>query len=185
MALKGPAQHWYTNIPKGHIHSWHQLRSKLLYSFHGLKPEELMSCDFHNCKQGEKETLHEYMQHFVKLCAKAPNVEEGNAIDVAIIGLRLGPCGEYLDKCKPWMVRKLFDIMQEYCKSNQGRRRRLEALNEEKKARTNQWSQLKPWHTNQPKQHNKRPCLQRARNARFSRFGKPRRAKWLRRIRRP
>lgn len=48
-AVKGSAHHWYTSIPKGHIHSWGQLRSKLLSSFQGLKTEELTSCDFHNC----------------------------------------------------------------------------------------------------------------------------------------
>jgi hypothetical protein len=42
--------------------------------------------------------------------------------------------------------------MQEYCKSDRGRRRRLEALKQEKKARTNQWSQLKPWHADNLKE---------------------------------
>ncbi|RLM57795.1 uncharacterized protein C2845_PM18G05220 [Panicum miliaceum] len=73
MAVKGSAQHWYASILKGHIYSWSQLRSKLLTSFRGLKMEELTSCDFHNCKQGEKATLQEYMQCIIKMRAKAPN----------------------------------------------------------------------------------------------------------------
>ncbi|RLN16784.1 polyprotein [Panicum miliaceum] len=67
MAAKGSVQHWFASIPKSHIYSWSQLRSKLLTSFQGLKIEELTSCDFHNCKQGEKETLEEYMQRVIKL----------------------------------------------------------------------------------------------------------------------
>jgi hypothetical protein len=53
-------------------------------------------------------------------------------------------------------VGELFEVMQEYCKSDHGRRRRIEAMNQEKKARTNQWSQSKPWHADQPKQQNQK-----------------------------
>ncbi|RLM99378.1 hypothetical protein C2845_PM06G26730 [Panicum miliaceum] len=59
---------------------------------------------------------------------------------------------DYLDRCKPRTVGELFDVMQEYCKSDHGRRRRIEAMNQEKKARTNQWLQSKPWHADQLKQ---------------------------------
>jgi hypothetical protein len=72
MAVKGVVQHWYTSILKGHIYSWSQLRSKLLTNFWGLRTEELTSCDFHNCKQGEKETLQEHMQRIIKLRAQGP-----------------------------------------------------------------------------------------------------------------
>ncbi|RLM60780.1 polyprotein [Panicum miliaceum] len=65
-------------------------------------------------------------------------------IKETIDGLRIGPCGEYLDRCKPQTMGELFDIMQEYCKSDKRRRRRIEALNYEKKEGTNQWSQPKP-----------------------------------------
>ena len=57
LALKGPTQRWYTNFPEGHIHSWSQLRTKLLTSFWSMKPDEVTSCNFHDIKQGEKETL--------------------------------------------------------------------------------------------------------------------------------
>ncbi|RLM65332.1 polyprotein [Panicum miliaceum] len=118
MAMQGPTQHWYASIPRRHIYSWSQLRSKLLTSFGGLKTEELTSCDFHNCKQGKKETLQEYMQRIIKMRSRAPNVADLTIIEAAIGGLHLGPCGEYLDICKPRTVRELFDIMQEYCKSD-------------------------------------------------------------------
>jgi hypothetical protein len=114
MAMKGPAQHWYASIPRGHIHSWSQLRSKLLTSFRGLKEEELTSCDFHNCKQAEGETLQEYMQHIIKMRARAPNVADLMVIEAAINGLHVGSCQDYLERCKPHSVKELFDIMQEY-----------------------------------------------------------------------
>lgn len=33
MAMKGPVQQWYSNLPKENIYSWSQLKSKLLISF--------------------------------------------------------------------------------------------------------------------------------------------------------
>jgi hypothetical protein len=133
------------------MYSWSQLRSKLLTNFRGLKTEELASCDFHNCKQGEKETLQEYMQRIIKMQAKAQNVADLTIIKAATNGLQIGPCQEYLERCKPHNVGELFDVMQEDCKSDRGRRRRVEELNQDKKAWTKQWSQLKPWHADQPK----------------------------------
>jgi hypothetical protein len=87
MAVKGSAQHWCASISKGHIYSWSQLRSKLLTSFRQLKMEELTSCDFDNYKQGEKETLQEYMERIIKLRAKAPNVADLTIIEATIDGL--------------------------------------------------------------------------------------------------
>jgi hypothetical protein len=60
-----------------------------LTSFRGLKTEELTSCDFYNYKQGE-ETLQEYMQHIIKMQAKASNVADLTVIEAATSGLRVG-----------------------------------------------------------------------------------------------
>ncbi|RLN42676.1 gag protein [Panicum miliaceum] len=108
-------------------------------------------------EQGEKETLQEYMHRFVKLHAKAPHVPDVTVVDAVIAGLQMGPCGEYLDRCKPRTVEELFDVMQEYSKSDRGRRRRIEACNQENKNRSNQWSQSKSWHAEQSKQQNHKP----------------------------
>ena len=45
--------------------------------------------------------------------------------------ISLGPCGEYLECRKPKTIDKLFEIMQEYCISDKGKRRRLEEMNEQ------------------------------------------------------
>ena len=50
LSLKGLAQHWYSNLPGGHIHTWDQLRRELAAAFRAPKPEEINSCDFHNLK---------------------------------------------------------------------------------------------------------------------------------------
>jgi hypothetical protein len=37
LALKGPTQHWYSNLPGGHIHTWDQLRRQLTTAFRAPK----------------------------------------------------------------------------------------------------------------------------------------------------
>ena len=76
---------------------------------------------------------------------------EQSIIDVVINRLNLGPCGEYLERHMLKTVNKLFEIMQEYCKSDRGKWRRLEEMNERKNAKSNQRDQLTPWHADQLK----------------------------------
>ena len=57
---------------------------------------------------------------------------EKTAIEAAIAGLNLGPCGEYLERRKPKTLNRIFEIMQEYCISDKGKRRRIEEMNEKR-----------------------------------------------------
>ena len=91
-------------------------------------------------------TLQEYLQRIMKLRAREPNVADQSIIDSVVNGINLGPCGEYLERRPPKIVSKLFEIMQEYCKSDRGKRRRIEEMNEQKKARNSDKSHSKPWH---------------------------------------
>jgi hypothetical protein len=154
MALKGEVQYWYANIPKGHITSWFQLCNKLLSSFNGMQVEELDSNDLVNmCIQGDRESLQEYMHRVMKLTACAPGVSESSTIDVIIGGLRIGNCQDVLDRIKPKSLQELFEVMQEYCKSDKGHRRRLDRANAAKKQKQQgQWDQPKGWQNHPPKQ---------------------------------
>ena len=91
-------------------------------------------------------TIQEYLECITKLRARGPDVADQSIIDAVVHVINLGPCGEYLSGRKPKMVSKLFEIMQEYCISHRGKRRRLEEMNEQKKARNSERSHLKPWH---------------------------------------
>jgi hypothetical protein len=134
MALKCEVQYWYANISKGRITSWFQLRNKLLSSFKGMQVEELDSNDLVNMFiQGDKDSLQEYMHRVVKLTVRAPGVSESSIIDAIVGGLRVGNCQDVLDRIKPKSLQELFEVMQEYCKSDKGRRRRLDRANAAKK----------------------------------------------------
>ena len=150
LALRGLSQRWYTNILFGTILSWSQLRSELNASFRAVRPDEVTSCNFHNLKQGSL-TLQEYLECIIKLRTRGPDVAKQSIIDAAVRGRNLGPCGEYLERHKPRTMNKLFEIKQEYCKSDRGKRRRIEEMNEQKKARNSDRSHSKPWHADQSK----------------------------------
>jgi len=95
LALKGLAQQWYTNLPNGYIYSWEQLRLELATGFRAVKPDKVTSCNFHDLNQGSS-TLQDYMLPIIKLRAKATHVAKPSIIDMALRGLNLGPCVEYL-----------------------------------------------------------------------------------------
>ncbi|RLN38591.1 retrotransposon protein [Panicum miliaceum] len=68
--------------------------------------------DFHNCKQGNKEPLQGYRQRIIKMRAKAPNMADLSILEATINGRWIGPCQDYLDRCKPHTVGELFGVMR-------------------------------------------------------------------------
>jgi hypothetical protein len=129
VALKGSAQQWYASLPKGSIMSWEQLRWRIENNFQGYQPQDLTSGDLHLIKQGDKEPFQEYIKQFTKARAKAPHVQSTTLIDATIDDLKVGPCREYLDRRRTKIEKQLFDIMQEYCKSDRGKQRRVDEYN--------------------------------------------------------
>jgi hypothetical protein len=73
------------------------------------------------------------MHKVVKLIARAPSVSESSTIDAIVGGLKVGNCQDMLDRIKLKSLQELFEVMQEYCKSDKGRRRRLDRANAAKK----------------------------------------------------
>jgi len=81
-------------------------------------------------------TVQEYLEHIIKLHARGPDVVEQSIINAIVHGINLGPCREYLVRRKPKTVSRLFKIMQEYCNSDRGKRRRIEEMNEQRRQET-------------------------------------------------
>jgi ribosomal protein L32E len=83
-------------------------------------------------------------------------VSESSIIDAIVGGLRVGNYQDVLDRVKPKSLQELFEVMQEYCKSDKGRRRRLDRANAAKKQKQQgQWDQPKGWKNQPPKQANR------------------------------
>jgi len=138
LSLRGPAQHWYSNLPNGHIRAWDQLRAELSTVFWAAKPDKVNSCDFHNLEQGGS-TLQEYLHCLVRLRARAPDVAEKTIINATVVGLSLGLGEEYLECYKSKTIDKLLQIMQEYCISDKGKQQRLEEMNKQR-SRNHDWA---------------------------------------------
>jgi hypothetical protein len=119
-----------------------------------MQVEELDSNDLINmCIQGDRESLQEYMHRVVKLTARAPGVSESSTIDAIVRGLRVRNFQDVLDRVKPKSLQELFEVIQEYCKSDKGRRRRLDRANAAKmQKQQGLWDQLKGWQTHPLKQ---------------------------------
>jgi hypothetical protein len=60
IAFKGAAANWYSKLQPRSIHSWQQLRQKILTNFQGFQAEFSSEEDFLSCMQYEKETLPEF-----------------------------------------------------------------------------------------------------------------------------
>jgi hypothetical protein len=57
-----------------------------------------------------------------------------------------GNCQDVLDRVKSKSLQELFEVMQEYCKSDKGRHRRLDRANAAKNQKQQeQWDQPKGW----------------------------------------
>jgi hypothetical protein len=50
MAVKGPAQQWYSSLKVKSIYSWDQLKANLLVDFQGFLPVGFIDIDLFNCK---------------------------------------------------------------------------------------------------------------------------------------
>jgi hypothetical protein len=120
-----------------------------------MQVKELDSNDLVNmCIQGDKESLQEYMHRVVKLTARAPGVSESSTIDAIVGSLRVGNCQDVLDRIKPKSLQELFEVMQEYCKSDKGHYRRLDRANAAKKQKQQgQWDTPKGVQNHPPSSH--------------------------------
>jgi hypothetical protein len=84
--------------------------------------------------------------------AWALGVSERSTINAIVGGLRAGNYQDVLDRIKPKSLQELFEVMQEYYKSDKGRRRRLDRANTAKKQKQQgQWDTLKGWQNHPPK----------------------------------
>jgi hypothetical protein len=100
--------------------------------FSGVPTSRPHFSDLHLINKGDKEPLQEYIKRFAKARAKAPHVQARTVIDATIDGLKIGPHGEYLDRRRTKTEKHLFDIMQEYFKSDRGKQQRIDEYNKRK-----------------------------------------------------
>lgn len=107
MAVKGPAQQWFSSLKPRSIQSWDQLRTTLLVDFQGFEQKGLTSNDLFNWKQYPKEPLSQYYKRFIQTKAQIPNVPDEVVIIAAIKGLRVGQLSSHFARERPTIVRRI------------------------------------------------------------------------------
>jgi hypothetical protein len=98
------------------------------------------------CPRGQGITARVYA-----LTARAPGVSESSTIDAIVGGLSVENCQDMLDRIKPKSLQELFEVMQEYCKSDKGRRRLDRANTAKKQKQQGQWDTPKGCQNHPPK----------------------------------
>ena len=58
--VEGDALAWYSMLRPSSIHSWEDLRIKILANFKGFTSDSLTSMDLFQCKQNQGEALKDY-----------------------------------------------------------------------------------------------------------------------------
>jgi hypothetical protein len=101
MAVKGPAQHWYSSLKAKSIHSWEQLKTNQLVDFQGFQPIGLTDMDLFNCKQQPNEPLSQYYKRLIQIKSQITNIPDEVVIIAVIKGLRAGQCATHLTREKP------------------------------------------------------------------------------------
>ena len=69
MALKDVAHDWYTSLKPLSIHSWSQVKAKLLSTFQGYHPGTKTTRDLLNSIQQDDESLSDYLVRLIQMKA--------------------------------------------------------------------------------------------------------------------
>jgi hypothetical protein len=122
MAIRGPAQHWYSSLKPRSIKSWDQLRTTLLLDFQGLQRTKLTCDDLFNIKKQPKEPLSQYYKRFVQAKTQILDIPDEVIIIAAIKGLRAGQLSHFKRE-RPTTIEKLYEYMTKYCGSDEDYRK--------------------------------------------------------------
>jgi hypothetical protein len=108
---------WYSRLPSCCIHSWQQLKDKILLNFQGFQAELDTKEDFLSCVQKERKPLLEFYRRFLQLKAQAPELSDEQVIAQAIKALRVGPLHNHLVRKWSKIVPELYDQFAKFSKS--------------------------------------------------------------------
>ncbi|XP_050222187.1 uncharacterized protein LOC126672282 [Mercurialis annua] len=86
--LKGSAQKWYSYLKAGSIGSFSDLASSFKARFKTNIPMHKSSSDMRKCKQGDQETLKNFVERFNKEAVQIKNLNHDTAIEAMKIGTR-------------------------------------------------------------------------------------------------
>ncbi|PKA55141.1 hypothetical protein AXF42_Ash003778 [Apostasia shenzhenica] len=99
--LKGAAFSWFIKLPRGHISSYEHLKWELIARFIGRTRMVVSDMVLANIKQGERESLRDYTNHFFAAAVEAEDVEPAVTMHNFRRGLKIGDLSKSLQLAKP------------------------------------------------------------------------------------
>ncbi|PKA46908.1 hypothetical protein AXF42_Ash021472 [Apostasia shenzhenica] len=99
--LKGAAFSWFVKLPRGYISSYEHLKWELIAGFIGRTRMIVFDMVLANIKQGERESLRDYTNHFFAAAAEAEDVDPPVAMHNFRRGLKVGDLSKSLQLAKP------------------------------------------------------------------------------------
>jgi len=105
---------WFDNLPPKSISSFDDLAKKFLARFSIQKDKAKHAPSLLGIKQGDRESLRNYMERFNKTCLDIQNLPTEAAIMGLINGLREGPFSQSISKKYPTSLDKVQERAEKY-----------------------------------------------------------------------
>ncbi|XP_050222519.1 uncharacterized protein LOC126672609 [Mercurialis annua] len=120
--LKASAQKWYSCLKAGSISSFSDLASAFKARFRTNIPMQKSSSDLRKCKQGEQETLKNFVERFNKEAVQIENLNHDTAIEAMKMGTKFEELRDKILMKKPTTFQDLMLIAHKYVELDEARR---------------------------------------------------------------
>ncbi|XP_050229128.1 uncharacterized protein LOC126678270 [Mercurialis annua] len=122
VTLQGLAQKWYSHLKAGSIGSFSDLATGFKARFRTNIPMQISSSDLRKCKQGDQETLKNFVVIFNKEAVQIENLNHDTAIEAMKIGTRFKELRDNILMKKPTTFQDLMLIAHKYVELDEARR---------------------------------------------------------------
>ncbi|XP_020211541.1 uncharacterized protein LOC109796268 [Cajanus cajan] len=89
-SLKGPALHWYTQLPAGSIDSFATLRRRFVAQYATSRPHHTPLAALANLRQNDDESLRAFMERFSNISVRIRNLNPEVALHAMLMALKPG-----------------------------------------------------------------------------------------------
>ncbi|XP_020238016.1 uncharacterized protein LOC109817212 [Cajanus cajan] len=89
-SLKGPALHWYTQLPAGSIDSFATLMRRFVAQYATSRPHHTTSAALANLRQNDDESLRAFMERFSNISVRIRNLNPEVALHAMLMALKPG-----------------------------------------------------------------------------------------------
>ncbi|XP_012833163.1 PREDICTED: uncharacterized protein LOC105954039 [Erythranthe guttata] len=126
--LAGPAQRWFSQLPKDSVDSFAQLREIFLNHFASSKKQKRSTLTLFAVRQRENEPLRSYVRRFNTATLEIPATSEEVLINALAQGLRMGEFFDSISKKAPTSFNDLLRRAEKYINAEEARQSRASEM---------------------------------------------------------